>query len=247
MNINGSVALVTGANGGIGRAYVDELLKRGASKIYLAARDPASLSELVRNGNGRLVPLKLDVTDEAQVAEAAKTASDVTLLINNAGYAGGGGAFSTLDLAAARREMDVNYFGILSLVHAFAPVLRASGGGAVLNVLSFLSLVTLPTLGTYSASKAAALAATRSLRAELAAQGTAVIGVMPVQVETDMGQALPAPRLSPQEVAVESLDVVEQGLDEVFPGKMTKDAAKGFAADPKTVQARFSTFIPAHA
>lgn len=245
MKIEGSVVLLTGANGGIGRSYVAELLKRGAAKIYLAVRDPASLSEILKSGDQRLVPLKLDVTDEAQVAEAALTAKDVTLLINNAGYAGGTSAVTTLDVAKARREMDVNYFGLLSLTSAFAPVLKATGGGAIINVASFLSLVTLPIWGTYSASKAAALAATRSLRAELAAQGTAVVGVMPVQVETDMGQGLPAPRVAPQDVAIESLDAVEQRIDEVFPGELTKQRAAAFAADPKAVQAYLSAIIPA--
>jgi short-subunit dehydrogenase len=245
VKIEGSVVLLTGANGGIGRVYVAELLKRGAAKIYLAVRNPASLSEILKSGDKRLVPLKLDVTDQAQVTEAAKTASDVTLLINNAGYLGNTSAFKTLDIAKARREMDVNYFGILSLASAFAPILKTAGGGAIVNVASFLSLVTLPIWGTYSASKAAALAATRSLRAELAGQGTAVVAVMPIQVETEMGQGLPAPRVAPQDVAIESLDAVEQGIDEVFPGELTKQRAAAFATDPKALQAYLSAIIPA--
>lgn len=112
MNINGSIALVTGPNGGIGRAIIDELLKRGAAKIYLAARDPTSLAALWQGGDRRLVPLTLDVTDAAQVAAAARTATDVALLINNAGYWGESSAFMTPDVAKARREMDVNYVGL---------------------------------------------------------------------------------------------------------------------------------------
>jgi NAD(P)-dependent dehydrogenase (short-subunit alcohol dehydrogenase family) len=244
MKITGSVALVTGANRGIGRAFIDELLKRGAAKIYVAARNPASLADLLQSQDGRLVPLTLDVTDEAQVRNAAKIASDVTLLINNAGVAGFHGAISAPDLSLARQEMDVNYFGPLSLIRAFAPRLAASGGGAIVNLLSFLSLVTMPKAGTYSASKAAALALTRSVRAELAAQGTAVVAVMPVQVETDMGRDLPEPRLTPQEVAAEALDAVESGLEDVFPGELTRQSAGAFAKDPKGVQAHLSKMIP---
>ncbi len=247
MKITGSVALVTGANRGIGRAFVEELLKRGASKIYVAARDPASLSDLLKSQDPRLAALALDVANEAQVLSAAEAASDVTLLINNAGVAGFHGAISAPDLTTARREMEVNYFAPLSLVRAFAPRLAASGGGAIVNLLSFLSLVTLPRAGTYSASKAAALAMTRSARAELAAQGTKVIAVMPVQVDTDMGRDLPEPRLTPQEVVSEALDAVESGLEEVFPGELTRQSADAFAKDPKGVQAYMSKMIPEHA
>ncbi len=111
MDISGSIALVTGANGGIGRAFVADLLKRGAAKVYVAARDTASLGALLKDGDRRLVPLPLDVTDPDQVAAAASVASDVTLLINNAGYAAFEGAIAATDMDDARREMEVNYFG----------------------------------------------------------------------------------------------------------------------------------------
>src|SRR6266700_2554478 len=138
MNISGSIAFVTGANGGIGQAFVAELLKRGAAKIYVAARDPGSLSELLKRGDNRLVPLTLDITDFSQVDAAIQTATDVTLLINNAGHAAFEGAIAASDLASARREMEVNYFGPLTLTRAFAPVLARGGGGAIVNMLSML-------------------------------------------------------------------------------------------------------------
>ena len=152
MKIKGSVALVTGANGGIGRALVQELLRRGATKIYLGARDPASLHGLFAE-SGRLVPITLDVTNPKQIAEAAQVASDITLLINNAGTVAFSGALAAKDSAAARQEMEVNYFGVLALTQALrgTPALRS--GGAIVNVLSFLALATLPVAGTYSASK----------------------------------------------------------------------------------------------
>ncbi len=243
--IENAVALVTGANRGIGREFVTELLRRGAKKIYLGARDPASLTDFVALDPARLVPLKLDVTNAADVADAAKVATDVTLLINNAGFAGGQGVISAPDLSIARQEMDVNYFGVLSLSKEFAPILAKASQSSIVNVLSLLSLVTLPSAGTYSASKAAGLAASRSIRAELLSQGTQVVVTMPVQVETDMGRSLPEPRLQPLEVVSETLDAVEAGVEEVFPGELTRTVATAFAADPKGVQAHMSTRLPA--
>jgi short-subunit dehydrogenase len=243
--IENSVALVTGANRGIGREFVSELLRRDAKKIYLGARDPASLADLVSLDPLRLVALKLDVTNAADIENAAKVANDVTLLINNAGFAGGQGVISAPDASIARQEMEVNYFGVLALSKAFAPILAKVEQSSIVNVLSFLSLVTLPSAGTYSASKAAGLAATRSIRAELKGQGTHVVASMPVQVETDMGRSLPEPRLQPLEVVSETLDAVESGQEEVFPGELTRNVATAFAADPKGVQAHMATRLPA--
>src|ERR1700721_351041 len=148
MKIKGSVALVTGANGGIGQAFVRELLKRGATKIYLGARAPASLRGLFAESN-KLVPIALDVTNAKQIEAAAKSASDITLLINNAGTVAFSGALAAKDTSAARQEMEVNYFGVLALTQALrgTPALRS--GGAIVNVLSFLALAPLPVGGTY--------------------------------------------------------------------------------------------------
>ncbi len=245
MQINGSIALVTGANGGIGRAFVAELLKRGAAKIYVAARDTASLRELLQGGDRRLVPLPLDVTDPDQVAAAASIAGDVTLLINNAGYAAFEGAIAAPNVDDARREMDVNYFGTLAMTRAFAPALAASGGGATINMLSMLALVSLPVAGTYAASKAAALSLTRSMRAELGAQGTQVIGVLAVQTDTAMGAKLPEPRMKPHEVVSDALDALEAGCnDEVVAGAQTRAIHEAFTSNPKGVQAMMSTRLP---
>jgi short-subunit dehydrogenase len=244
MNIANSIALVTGANRGIGRTFVEELLKRGVAKIYVAARDTASLADLLKNNDGRLVALPLDVTDLDQVAAAASVANDVTLLINNAGYAAFDGAISAPSMDDARLEMEVNYFGPLALTRAFAPVL-AKTGGAVVNMLSMLSLISLPMAATYSASKAAGLSLTRSIRAELGEQGTQVIGVLAVQTETAMGVKLPEPRLSPVEVVTDALDAVEAGTnDEVIAGAQTRGIHAAFTADPKKVQGMMLTKLP---
>ncbi|GGC59185.1 SDR family NAD(P)-dependent oxidoreductase [Undibacterium terreum] len=244
MNIENSIVLVTGANRGIGRAYVSELLARGAAKIYVAARDTASLRELLKEGGPRLVPLPLDVTDPYQVAAAAAVASDVNLLISNAGYAAFDGAISAPDMDAAHREMEVNYFAPLALARAFAPIL-AKNGGAIVHMLSMLSLVSLPMAATYSASKAAALSLTRSLRAELAAQGTQLVGVLAVQTETAMGASLPEPRMTPQELVADALDAIQNGIsDEVAAGAQTKAIYEAFLADPKGLQAKMATRLP---
>jgi short-subunit dehydrogenase len=244
MKIENAVALVTGANRGIGRIFVEELLKRGVGKVYVAARDTTSLCDVLKSGDRRLVALPLDVTDPDQVAAAASVANDVTLLINNAGYAAFDGAISAADLDDARLEMEVNYFGPLALTRAFAPVL-AKTGGAVVNMLSMLSLISLPMAATYSASKAAGLSLTRSLRGELAAQGTQVIGVLAVQTETAMGAKLPEPRLSPLEVVTDTLNALETGInDEVIAGAQTRAVHQAFVADPVKVQAMMLTRLP---
>lgn len=245
MDINGCVALVTGAPGGIGRAFVAELLKRGAAKIYVGARDTASLADLMKDDDKRLIPMALDVTDAAMVARAVVEALDVTLLVNNAGYASFQGAIAAHDMSAARREMDVNYFGPLALTRAFRPILAAGGGGAVVNMLSMAALVSLPVTGTYSASKAAFLSVTRSMRAELLAQGTAVVGVLAVQTESAIGARLPPPRMMPAEVVADVLDAVQGGLsEEIVAGAQTKAAYQAFTADPKGFQSKMSTRLP---
>lgn len=245
MDLTQSVVLVTGAHGGIGRAFVSSLLQRGARKIYVAARDPAALAGLLESGDARLVPLTLDVTDAGQIAQAAIDAPDVNILINNAGYAAFQGAIAATSLDDARREMEVNYFGPLALARAFAPVLAASGGGAIVNMLSMAALVSLPVMGSYSASKAAFLSVTRSIRAELAAQGTSVIGVLAVQTESAIGNRLPEPRQKPDDVVTDTLDAIADGTsDEITAGALTRGAFQAYSSDPKAFQAKMSLRLP---
>ncbi len=245
MKIKGSTAFVTGANRGIGRSFAEHLLERGANKVYITTRNASDLADILKIGDDRLVPLAVDVTDEATIREAADIAKDVTLLINNAGYAAFEGAISASDTAAARQEMDVNYFGTLAVTRAFAPILKANGGGTVVNMLSMLSLISLPLAATYSASKAAGLSLTRSLRAELAADGITVFGVLAVQTDTAMGSAFPGPHLTPAEVVQDALNAVDAGTaEEVMAGSLTKSTYEAFTADPKGFQAKASTRLP---
>jgi short-subunit dehydrogenase len=242
MKIEGATVLLTGANGGIGQMFVRELLTRGARKIYLGVRDPATLRGLLAQ-SPKLVPLALDLTQPAQIAAAAQAAADITMLINNAGVARFSGALAAKDLTAAREEMEVNYFGLLALTQALRNTPALGRGGVIVNVLSFLALVTLPVAGTYSASKAAALALTHTLRAELKPRGVQVVSVLPVQTDTPAYGALPEPKLQPAEVAAATLVAVEAGEEEVFPGALSRGAADFFKQDPAGLQARMSTIV----
>jgi NAD(P)-dependent dehydrogenase (short-subunit alcohol dehydrogenase family) len=244
MNIAGSIALVTGTNRGIGQAYVAALLARDAKKIYATARKPEALAALAKANPGRIETFALDVTDAKSVAAAAARVRDVTLLINNAGVNHNIGLLSAPDLSAAREEMETNYFGTLSMCRAFAPVLKANGGGTILIMLSILARVNLPLMGSLCASKAAALSLAQGVRAELAKQGTHVIGVMPGAVDTDMTRILPPPKMAPAEVVRTALDGVEQGAEEVYPGDMASGVVKGLASDPKGVEKQFAGILP---
>lgn len=240
MAIAGSKVLLTGANGGIGRAFVDELLRRDAAKVYLGVRkiEGHDFPE-----DPRLVLVQLDLTDAASIKVAADQASDANILINNAGLSAFTGALTAADINAARLEMEVNYFGPLHLTQALKGAPIFSPEGAIINISSFLGFAALPVAGTYSAAKAAFSSLTRTIRAELAAKGTQVVVVYPVQVDTRLGAGLPDPKLTPEEVARESLDAIGTGETEVFPGQLSKGAIAGFRADPDAVQAQLAQSV----
>ena len=212
MKVEGSTALVTGANRGLGKAVVDELLRRGAAKVYAGARDPGSVDA----GDARVVPVRLDVTDDESVYAAAALASDVDLLVNNAGIADNTSLFGPDGVDSLRRQLETNTLGPLQTTRAFAPVLEANGGGTVVNILSVLSWVTFPTLSAYSASKAAAWSITNATRGELRAQGTHVVGVHVGYLDTDMASGVEGPKTDPADLAGQVLDAVESGVDEVL-------------------------------
>ncbi|MDR6769284.1 NAD(P)-dependent dehydrogenase (short-subunit alcohol dehydrogenase family) [Acidovorax delafieldii] len=231
MKIENSVALVTGANRGIGLAFARELLNRGARKVYAAARDPASITL------PGVHALRLDVNRPEEVASAVAQAGDVTLLINNAGIAQPGGFLADDSEEVARRIFETNFFSMLRMSKAFAPVLKGNGGGALLNVLSVASWVNGGELAAYSASKSAAWSLTNSLRNELLAQQTQVLGLHMAYVDTDLTRGFDVPKTSPEKIVQRALDGLEAGHDEVLADALTVMVKNGMtAARPSYLQ-----------
>ncbi|GAB3618565.1 SDR family oxidoreductase [Okibacterium endophyticum] len=225
MQLKDAVVLVTGANRGIGAEFVAQLKERGAAKIYAASRNASAVDV------DGVEPIQLDITDPSQVQAAADAAGDVQILINNAGISTGTSVVSG-DVADIRREMDTNFYGPLLTTRAFAPILKANGGGAILNVISALSWFTVPGAGAYAASKAAAWSLTDSARLELAGQGTQVVGVHMGLVDTDMAKGTHAPKISPSALAAAGLDAIESGLDEVLADDWARFVKSGLTLDP---------------
>ena len=226
MKLDNAIVFITGANRGIGLAFAREALARGARKVYAAARNPASVTL------AGVEPVQLDVTSPAEVAAAAARCGDVTLLINNAGIANFGGFLADGGVESARAQLETNFFGPLNLSKAFAPVLAANGGGAIVNVLSIASWISRPQLGTYAASKSAAWGLTNSLRHELRAQKTQVIGMHVGFVDTDMTTAIDMPKSSPDVIVRRVFDAVEAGAEEVLADEQTRAVKQGLSAEP---------------
>jgi NAD(P)-dependent dehydrogenase (short-subunit alcohol dehydrogenase family) len=224
MKIENAVAIVTGANRGIGLAFARELLARGARKVYAGTRDRAAV---VPSGTE---PLRLDVTKPDEVTAAAQRASDVTLVINNAGIAQAGGFLAPDSEDVARRIFETNFFAMLRMSKAFAPVLKANGGGALLNVLSIASWVNGGELAAYSASKSAAWSLTNALRSELAAQRTQVLALHMAYVDTDLTRGFDVAKSSPELIVERALDALESGLDEVLADELTLQVKRGMTA-----------------
>jgi NAD(P)-dependent dehydrogenase (short-subunit alcohol dehydrogenase family) len=231
MDIKGSVALVTGANRGIGKAFARALLDHGAAKVYAAARDPKSVTD------PDLVPLRLDVTDPDDVARAAAEAGDVSILVNNAGI-GSTGDFMTADFDEARRIMEVNYFGTWAVSRAFAPILARNGGGALVNMLSLASWVGRPGWPAYAASKAAQWSLTQALRGGLAEQGTLVVGVHAGFVDTDLSTWATGPKITAEDVAEQTVRALLAGHTEVLADEPTRQAKATLSQSPDAAPAR---------
>ncbi|HEY3891771.1 MAG TPA: SDR family oxidoreductase [Bradyrhizobium sp.] len=233
--IEGSVVLITGAGGAIAQALIAALTVRGAAKIYAAARE---ISGLVASDH--LVPIRMDVTSDDDVVEAAAVATDVTLLINNAGINHNTTFMRAPNLAMAREEIEANYLAPLRVTRAFAPALIANGG-AVLNLLTILARVNLPFMGSYCASKAAALSLTQGLRGELHPQGVRVYAALPGAVDTRMTSGLAIPKMSPAAAAAEILDGYEAGHEEIYVGDMARGVAESLAHDPKAIERQLAS------
>jgi NAD(P)-dependent dehydrogenase (short-subunit alcohol dehydrogenase family) len=224
MKIEGATALVTGANRGIGKAFAEELLARGAAKVYAGVRDVGTVTD------ERLVPIQLDVTVPERIAEVAAELTDVDLVVNNAGSGRPASPLSAT-LEDARYELELNYLSIVSMTEAFAPTLAANGGGAIVNMLSIVSFAAFPHLATYSASKAAAWSYSNSSRIELGRQGPEVVGVHVGYVDTDLIAGFEVEKVQPQLVATAAFDALEAGRPEALVDEPTAQVKAGLSDD----------------
>lgn len=226
MKLDNAVVFVTGANRGLGAEFARQALARGARKVYAAARDPASVSQ------PGVVPVRLDVTDPAQVKAAVEAAGDVTLVINNAGIANFGSLLEESSIESMQRMMETNVYGLLRVSQAFAPVLAANRGGALLNVLSVASWISTPGLGAYASTKSAAWSVTNGLRIALKEQGTQVLGLHVGFIDTDMTQGIDLPKVTPVEVVTRAFQALEAGESEVQIDEIANKVKRGLSDVP---------------
>jgi NAD(P)-dependent dehydrogenase (short-subunit alcohol dehydrogenase family) len=230
------IVFVTGSNRGIGKSLVEALLKHNAKKVYAAARDIKSLDF----NDKRVVPVQLDITKRDQIAKAVTLAGDTKILINNAGAL----AFSSVVTGNPEdlmQDMQVNYFGTLSMVNAFAPLLEKNGGGAIVNVISIVGLSSIAGIGGYSASKAALFSATQAMRTELKAKNINVHGVFPGPIDTDMAKEFDMQKTSPQVTAENILAGIAAGKEDIFPDPMSANLSELWAKDPKGLEKQLSS------
>jgi NAD(P)-dependent dehydrogenase (short-subunit alcohol dehydrogenase family) len=234
MKIADSTMLVTGANRGLGKALVEEALRRGSIRVYAGARQPFT------HADERVMPLKLDVTNSAQIREAVEAVASLDILINNAGIS----LQNDLgDRAALERLLAVNLFGTYDVTQAFLPVLARSRG-AIVNVLSLASIAAVPFDSLYSISKAAAFSLSQSSRALLAGRGVSVQTVLPGPIDTDMARNLEIPKASPESTARAILDGVENEDEEIFPDPMSGAIAEGWRSSAvKALQRQFAAYV----
>jgi NAD(P)-dependent dehydrogenase (short-subunit alcohol dehydrogenase family) len=232
VRIEGSTALVTGANRGLGRRFAEALLLRGAT-VYAAKRGP----ELVELPG--VTPIQLDITDPESVAAAAAATGDVSLLINNAGSSTGASLLIG-PLDDVRLEMETHFFGTLAVTRAFAPQLAAQGGGAILNVLSALSWFSFPASGAYCAAKSAEWSLTNSIRQELAAQGTQVSALHVGYMDTDMTRHVSAPKSDPAAVAQQALDELEAGHAEILADETSRQVRAALSGGVGSLYPQFA-------
>lgn len=235
MNIENKTVLITGANRGIGRALVEEALRRGAKRVYAGTRQPFAHSD------SRVTPLILDVTNTAQIQGAVGNVDTLDLLINNAGV----DLHDDLsDRAGIERHLAVNLFGTYGVSQAFLPLVARSRG-AMVNVLSLAAVATVPFTPAYSISKAAAFSLTQSLRALWAGRGVKVHAVFAGPVDTDMTQYFDIPKASPESVARGILDGVERGEEDIFPDPTSESIAEGWRSGAaKALESQFATYVP---
>jgi NAD(P)-dependent dehydrogenase (short-subunit alcohol dehydrogenase family) len=239
MKIQNATALVTGANRGVGRAFVKALLEAGATKVYATARDVNSLKEVTAFDPMRVVPVQLDVTNQSQVAALSTTAPDVNLLINNAGILAGGSILDVSDETIAE-QFNTNFYGVLNTTRILVPIIEKNGGGAIVNILSVVALASMPGLASYNASKAATWSMTQSLRASVADKGISVHAVFPGPVDTSMADGFDIDKTSPVDVAAAVFAGIEAGKEDIFPDPMSVQVYETWNRDHKAIEKQFA-------
>ena len=224
ININNKVAVVTGANRGIGKMIAESFLENGAKKVYAAVRDTTSANDLIEKYGNRVTAIKVDLADPQTITNAAKTANDAEIVVNNAGVLTSTTPLDNNAIENLNFEMDVNVGGLIRMAQAFAPILKQNGGGALIQLNSIASIKNFVPFTTYSASKAAAYSVTQSLRDLLSEQGTSVMSVHPGPIATDMGDAAGLSEIAEPATLVSDAIIkgLEQGEFHVFPDTMAK-------------------------
>jgi len=240
-----AVLLIAGANRkrGIGRALVEEAVKRVAKKVYATARNISQLDSLASQYPGIVVPLSLDVTNRSQIDQVVQEVSDTQILINNSGFAGYSGFCFNYSEETARQELEVNYFGQINLIRAFCKTLIKNQNGTIVNVISIGGLSSFPLCATYSTSKAAAHSLTQAVRAELMPHGISVFGIYPGPIDTDMADALNLEKETPASAAARIFDGIEQGIEDITTDGFADNFVKHLRLDPKAVEKDIGDYV----
>jgi NAD(P)-dependent dehydrogenase (short-subunit alcohol dehydrogenase family) len=232
MPLSNKVALVTGANRGIGAAVVQEMLKAGVSKVYATARDPKALSSF---RDPRIVPLQMDITSDASVSAAAAAAQDVEILVNNAGSLAFGDYINS-NWETFEDDMRTNYFGTLRVIRAFTPQFIARRSGTIANVSSVVGLSAVPQMAGYSGSKAAVHSITQSLRGTLEKDNITVIGIYPGPIETELAKPVPYEKVAPEYAAANIVKGIAAGQTYIFPDPMAQQVEQLWSTDSQKLE-----------
>lgn len=242
LNVKNKIALVSGANRGIGKATTIELLESGVTKVYAGARNISSLNELVTLYGDRVVPIQLDVTNKESINLAVKNIEKLDILINNAGIMALGGMFDDLENSSLEQNLNVNVYGVINLTNAVIHLLKESSNGAIVNISSLAGLGNMPMIGTYSVTKAAVHSITQGMRAELSDSNILVAGVYPGPIDTDMTSDIEMNKDTPKNVAQNILKGLLNGTEDIFPDQMSSQVGEFYATNPKGIEEQFANF-----
>lgn len=243
VNPKGKIVFVSGANRGIGKETVIELIEKGAKKVYAASRKVEALQELVDQFGDKVVPVELDLTNSASIQAAAKSVGDIDILINNAGVLIGGYSSAENSLETLKQNFQVNVFGLIELTQAFSKSFEKASETAIVNLSSLAGLANMPVIGTYSVSKAAVHSISQGLRAEYKDKNTLVACVYPGAIDTEMTKQMDMPKDTPKNVAKYIVAALIEGVEDVFPDQMSAQAGPGFLANPKAIEGEFAKFM----